>query len=190
MCVLSRSSPVWLCVTPWTVAHQAPLPMEFSRQEYWSELPVPSSRGSSRPRDRTQFSYVSHLMIPRLSGLLHWQVGSLPLVPPGKPLTPLSKLFILLLWSFHSLSSLTPLWTGPERAGGFQLFIACKVLAQSLHVAGTPKTLVKWDEANRVNMTHLKPQRWALASLNDVLNVFVHVSYTIVCYYTPVSHVD
>ena len=28
-------------VTPWTVAHQAPLSMEFSRQEHWSELPFP-----------------------------------------------------------------------------------------------------------------------------------------------------
>ena len=26
---------------PWTIAHQAPLSMEFSRQEYWSELPCP-----------------------------------------------------------------------------------------------------------------------------------------------------
>ena len=30
-------------VTPWTVAHQAPLSMEFSRQEYWSGLPCPPS---------------------------------------------------------------------------------------------------------------------------------------------------
>ena len=29
-------------VTPWTVAHQAPLSMGFSRQEYWSRLPSPS----------------------------------------------------------------------------------------------------------------------------------------------------
>jgi len=28
--------------TPWTVAYKAPLPMEFSRQEYWSGLPFPS----------------------------------------------------------------------------------------------------------------------------------------------------
>ena len=28
-------------MTPWTVAHQAPLSMGFSRQEYWSELPFP-----------------------------------------------------------------------------------------------------------------------------------------------------
>ena len=30
-----------LFVTPWTVARQAPLSMEFSRQEYWSGLPCP-----------------------------------------------------------------------------------------------------------------------------------------------------
>ena len=34
-------SRVWLCVTPWTVAHQAPLSVKFSRQEYWSGLPFP-----------------------------------------------------------------------------------------------------------------------------------------------------
>ena len=28
--------------TPWTVAHQAPLSVEFFRQEYWSELPFPT----------------------------------------------------------------------------------------------------------------------------------------------------
>ena len=33
---------VWFFVIPWTVAHQAPLSMEFSRQEYWSGLPFPS----------------------------------------------------------------------------------------------------------------------------------------------------
>ena len=34
-------SPVQLFVTLWTVAHQAPLNMGFSRQEYWSQLPCP-----------------------------------------------------------------------------------------------------------------------------------------------------
>ena len=29
-------------VTPWTVAHQAPLSIKFSRHEYWSRLPFPS----------------------------------------------------------------------------------------------------------------------------------------------------
>ena len=35
-------SHVRLFATPWTVAHQAPPPMGFSRQEYWSGLPFPS----------------------------------------------------------------------------------------------------------------------------------------------------
>ena len=35
-------SPVRLFVTPWTAAHQAPLSMGFSRQEYWSGVPLPS----------------------------------------------------------------------------------------------------------------------------------------------------
>ena len=39
--LLSRFSRVWLCATPWTAAHQAPPPLEFSRQEYWSGLPLP-----------------------------------------------------------------------------------------------------------------------------------------------------
>ena len=58
-------------MTPWTVAHQAPLSMAFSRQEW---VAISSSRRSSLPRNQT---YVSHL--------LHWQAGSLPLVPSGKP---------------------------------------------------------------------------------------------------------
>ena len=39
---LKLLSRVQLFATPWTVAHQAPLSMEFSRQEYWSGLPFPS----------------------------------------------------------------------------------------------------------------------------------------------------
>ena len=37
--MLSRLSHVWLFVTLWTVAHQAPLSIGFSRQKYWSRLP-------------------------------------------------------------------------------------------------------------------------------------------------------
>ena len=35
--------------TPWTAAHQAPLPVGFSRQEYWSGLPFPSPGDLSNP---------------------------------------------------------------------------------------------------------------------------------------------
>ena len=44
-----------LTLTPWAVACQSPLSMEFSRQEYWSGLPW----GSFLPRDRTHVSCVS-----------------------------------------------------------------------------------------------------------------------------------
>ena len=40
--MLTHFSCVQLFVTPWTVAHQAPLSMGFSRQEYWNGLPFPS----------------------------------------------------------------------------------------------------------------------------------------------------
>ena len=41
-CLLSHFSHFQLWATVWAVAHQAPLPMGFSRQEYWSRLPCPS----------------------------------------------------------------------------------------------------------------------------------------------------
>ena len=40
--VLSCFSCVQVFVTPWTVAHQGPPSMRFSRQAYWSGLPFPS----------------------------------------------------------------------------------------------------------------------------------------------------
>ena len=67
-CLFSR---VWLFVTPWTVAHQAPLPMRFSRQEEWSGLPRPPP--SSCPG-----------MEPESHIYLHWQEGSLQ-APLGGP---------------------------------------------------------------------------------------------------------
>ena len=55
--------------TPWTAVHQAPLPMEFSRQEYWSGLPFPS------PGDLPGIEPVS----PALAGRFFITE------PPGKP---------------------------------------------------------------------------------------------------------
>ena len=39
-------SRVWLLAIPWTAAHQAPPPMGYSRQEYWSGSPLPSKNKS------------------------------------------------------------------------------------------------------------------------------------------------
>ena len=57
--------------TPWIVARQAHLFMEFSRQEYWRGLAISSSRGFSLPRDQTES--------PAL------QADSLPSETLGKP---------------------------------------------------------------------------------------------------------
>ena len=49
VCVLSCFSRVQLCVTLWTVSCQAPLSIGFSRQEYWSGLPCPTSGDLPNP---------------------------------------------------------------------------------------------------------------------------------------------
>ena len=56
-------SHVWLFVTPWTVAHQAPLSMGFPRQEEWSGLPFPSPGDLPNPGMKTM-----SLMSPMLAG--------------------------------------------------------------------------------------------------------------------------
>ena len=48
-CMLSHFSHVRFCVTLWTVAHQAPLSMEFSRLEYWNRLPFPPAGDLPNP---------------------------------------------------------------------------------------------------------------------------------------------
>ena len=73
MCVLSHFSHVQLCATLWTIALQAPLSMEFSRQEYWSGLPFPS------PGDLPNSGIES--------GSPELQADSLLSEPPGKDLS-------------------------------------------------------------------------------------------------------
>ena len=58
ICVQSFSR-VPLCVILWTAAHQAPLSMGFSRQEYLEWVAISFSRRSSQPRNRTLVSPVS-----------------------------------------------------------------------------------------------------------------------------------
>ena len=67
--VQSLSHVWWLFVTLWTVAHQAPLSMGFSRQEYWSGLPCPSPGYLPEPgvkRVSLQFSSAQSLSRVRL----------------------------------------------------------------------------------------------------------------------------
>ena len=73
LCVCWVISHARLFMTPWTVAHQAPLSMGFSRQEYWSGLPCPP------PGDLPDSGI--ELMSPATAGT------SFTTVPPGNQTT-------------------------------------------------------------------------------------------------------
>ena len=76
---------VQIAGTPWTVAHQTPLSMEFSKQEYWSGLHFLFQRILP--------TYGSNLC------LLHWQVDSLPLRSQGSRETFVTESYIIHLSS-------------------------------------------------------------------------------------------
>ena len=73
MCAQSLSR-VQLCETPWTAAHQSPLSVGFSRQEYWSGLPLLPPGDLPDPRIEPVSS-----VSPVLAG------KSFTTEPPGKP---------------------------------------------------------------------------------------------------------
>ena len=58
-CMLIHFSCVWLFATLWTLAHQAPVSMKLSRQEYWSGLLCPPSGDLPNPGMQPTFLYVS-----------------------------------------------------------------------------------------------------------------------------------
>ena len=92
-CTLSH---VWFFMTPWMVAHEAPLSMAFSRQEYWSGFPFPPSGDLPDP----QFKLVS-LVSSALAGRFFTSVS------PGKTLSHYSQLSSvwLTICQFTSLDS-------------------------------------------------------------------------------------
>ena len=73
-CMLSHFSSVQLYVTLWTVAHQAPLSMEFPRQEYWGGMPYPPPGDLPNPG-----------IEPASPTSPALQAGSLHTAIPGKP---------------------------------------------------------------------------------------------------------
>ena len=117
--------------------------MGFSRQEYWSGLPCPPSEDLPNPG-----------IGPISLCLLHWQAGSLPLVPPGKPLTQVSESCSVMSESLplHGLS-----WNSPGQntgVGSLSLLqgifptqgsnpglLHCRQILHQLSHKGSPRTL-------------------------------------------------
>ena len=80
MCVLSH---VKLFATPWTIAHQGPLSMKFSRQEYWNRLPFPIPGDLFDPGTELAF-----LASPELAGRFLFSSSKRsdpPLLPSPRP---------------------------------------------------------------------------------------------------------
>ena len=96
--VLSHFSPIWLCETLWTVAHQAPLSTGFLQARIVKWVTMPSSRGSSRPKDQTHVSCTSCIGRQNLYHWAPWKALTLP--------NPLSNLFSR-YWFSHAWPILT-----------------------------------------------------------------------------------
>ena len=83
---------VWLFETPWTGVHQAPLYMEFSRQEYWNGLPFPPPADLPDPGIRP-----ASPVPPAL------QADSLPLEPSGNWKNKMRTEWSLIIWCMNFL---------------------------------------------------------------------------------------
>ena len=106
VCCAQSLSRVWLFVTPWIVAYQAPLSMEFSRQEFWSDqkkkkkrmlewVAISYSRRSSQPRDRGHVSCIGRQI------LYHCPTWEAPIKCFFLLLSPLESYWVveLLIWT-------------------------------------------------------------------------------------------
>ena len=103
-----------ILVTPWTVAHQAPLSMGFSRQEQWSGLSFPSPGDLPDPGVETWIE-------PRSPTL---QADSVPCEPPGKPIVA-------------NDTQDTRAAGGLPLAGGFHRSLVCLALILRVFAPGT-----------------------------------------------------
>ena len=103
--ILKSPSRVWLSVSPWAITHQAPLSVEFSRQEYWSVLPCPPPGDLSDPgieptslvSPAVQFSSVQSLSRVQLLAT-PWTVAhqaSLSITNSKTPLKPMSTELVM-----------------------------------------------------------------------------------------------
>ena len=65
-------SHVWFLATPWTAAYQAPPSMGFSRQEYWSGVPLPSPNNKRTWHLRNYINLIQNIKITALKTKQRW----------------------------------------------------------------------------------------------------------------------
>ena len=130
-------SHVRLFVTLWTVTCQAPLSLEFSRQEYWSGLPLPSPGDLPNPRIQP--------VPPAL------QADSLTTEPPGKPE---KMLLVLKLICRLNILGLRSVQASAVAARGFNS-CASWALEYRLNTCGTWAQLLH-DQGSDLYLLHLQ----------------------------------
>ena len=115
-------------MTPWTVARQASLSIEFFKQNYWSGLPFPPPGDLPHPEIEPGF--------PALHSFLS--------EPPGKP----RFLYLHGIFARHFLTHLSFLkehsWGSISRLGPLMLLTSYVTLGKSLHFSDLQS--IKWEE--------------------------------------------
>ena len=111
-------SRVQLLVNPWTAAYQAPLSMAFSRQEYWSGVPVPSLGGIAR-LNISICNFDRYLQI----AVYMFYYFELTSKIYEEPIFPVFRVFFPLSWIFTNTI-------------GENCFLSVTVLSISLNISG------------------------------------------------------
>ena len=110
VCMLCQSCPTVCDPMDCCLPSSSLCPRGFSRQKFWSGLPFPPP--GNLPHSGTELASLS---------LLHWQAGSLPLAPPGKPLTIVTMADIP--WSpENEKKGNSPIHSWSPQCSGFVLF--------------------------------------------------------------------
>ena len=137
---LSRVQP---SATPWTAAHQAPLSMGFSRQEYWSGVPLPSLE---EPLSLCQTGVMEGVLTPLLQQVLSKQI-----------------LFVLtwVVFIYFLLLLIVPLFTvlqrwngGSKKLGNLSEVTQLERAEQDLNPSGAGYHQEKSESENRSTMSH------------------------------------
>ena len=121
VCVCARALSCSVVSSPFRTTRLL-CPWGFSRQEYWSEVAVPSPRGSSQPRDRTQVSHivgglycVSHQGSPFwwIADRIYWVSKFLPIQEMFHMVLEISFTQFIIQWRFLLADCLvSPISTG------------------------------------------------------------------------------
>ena len=129
VCAKSLQSDMTLC-DPVDHAHQCPLSMGFSRKEYWS--------GGVGCCALLQGLFPTQGWNPHLIHLLHWQAGSLPLVPTGS-------------WFLYNKATRRD-WKKYQKAGGESEFLEIEERGASEHLEkDTPVLNIRGDQSPKMN---------------------------------------